>query len=248
MSSRIIINRVDNEELSHKTKRALIEIICQNADGDAPFKLPNEDNLSQSLGVSRNVLRDALMSLEEIGVVTRRRSIGTIANPKIAREHGRLDINPELVRMIKEGGYAVKVETLRLGFVFENEPALAGDDDSYLNVEKVFYADETPVAYCVDHIAGRYAKPAKDSILMLQELSHYEFLEKYCGTTMAYTMVNMDAMMPDATLREIMKLDEGVPVLTMDDLVYNFDHEIVVHSKICFRSGSLPLKFLRKNW
>ena len=248
MKNSIIIKRVDNEELSHKTKRALIDIICQNTDSDAPFKLPNEDNLSQSLGVSRNVLRDALMSLEEIGVVTRRRSIGTIANPKIAREHGRLDINPELMRMIREDGYTVRVETLRLGFVFEKEPALEGDNGCYLNVEKVFYADDEVVAYCADHIAGRYAEAAKDSILRLQDVSHYEFLEECCGTSMAYTMVSIDAVMPGRELRETMGLPEGVPTLKLDDLVYNLNHEIVVHSNIYFRSGALALKFLRKNW
>lgn len=242
------IKRVENEELSHKTKRALIDIICQNGADGKPFKLPNEDELSQRLGVSRNVLRDALMSLEEVGIVTRRRSKGTIANPQIARQNTRLDINPELYQMMVQSNYKVRVETLRLGFVFERDEALGGAQDSYLNVEKVFYGDDVPVAYVADHISGSYAKPSGDSILALKSISHYEFLDTYCSTTMAYTMAHMDAVLPAPWLVEAMKLEPGQPVMKMDDYAYNFDHEVVVHSEIYFRSGSLDLKFLRKNW
>ncbi len=246
--SDIKIKRVENEELSHKTKRALIDIICQNSEDSKPFKLPNEDELSQRLGVSRNVLRDALMSLEEVGIVTRRRSIGTIANPKIAKERARMDVNPELFRMLREDGYTVRVETLRLGFVFDADPAFVPAQDSYLNVEKVFYADDVPMAYCIDHISGNYAKLAGDSILVLRDASHYEFLEKYCNTSMAYTMATVDAALPEPWLAEALQIAPAEPVLTMDDYVYNYDHEIVVHSNIYFRRGYTGFKFLRKSW
>lgn len=247
MASNLKIKRVENEELSHKTKRALIDIICQNSTNGKPFKLPNEDELSKLLGVSRNVLRDALMSLEEIGVVTRRRSIGTIANPKIAQETTRLDINPELFQMLKEEGREVRVETLRLGFIFEPLPAFEGAD-SYLNVEKVFYADEKPVSYCVDRVCGTFAKRGEEHILELKDISHYKFLELYCQTSMAYTMAHVDAISPPAWLKEIFATKPNEAVLMMDDYAYNLDHEVVVHSNIYFRSGTVDLKFLRKSW
>jgi len=85
MANNFRITPVDSAELSYKTKLALIELI-RGSQGDAPFKLPNEDLLAQKIGVSRNALRDALASLEEMGFVTRQRSKGTLANPKVARE------------------------------------------------------------------------------------------------------------------------------------------------------------------
>lgn len=242
------IKRVDNEELSQKTKRGLIASILQNAKDGKPFKLPNEEELALRLGVSRSALRDALKSLEEVGIVTRRRSIGTIANPLIAKESARLDIDPELFHLMKESGYDTRVETLRLGFVFEKDAALGPEQDSYLNIEKVFYGNDMPLAYVADHIAGSYVKDAKDSILTLQKISHYQFLETYCNTTMAYTMAHIDAIIPEPWLKEIIHLQDGQPVLQMEDYVYNFDHEIVAHSMIYFRNGSLDLKFLRKSW
>lgn len=248
MNNKLKIVPLENTQLSHKTRRALIDIIRQNAGEGKPFKLPNEDELSQQLGVSRNVLRDALMALEQMGIVTRRRSKGTIANPKIANFCGRIDIEPELTQTLKEVGYKVRVDTQRLGFVFEPEPFFGKDQECYLNVEKAFYADDKPAAFCSDHIVGSYAKNAKDSIYRLKELSHYEFLKRYCDTAMAYTTANLDVIVPEPWLVQLLKTEDHEPVLMMEDLAYNYDHEIVVHSVIYFKRGLVNIKFLRKVW
>ncbi|MBU5434134.1 GntR family transcriptional regulator [Pseudoflavonifractor sp. MSJ-37] len=248
MDDDLNILRVDNKQLSYKTKRALLELICSSTHDGTPFKLPNEDDLSHRLGVSRNVLRDALASLEEMGVVTRRRGKGTIANPQIANATFRLDTAPELFEAMQEAGYQPEIESLNLGFVFRNDPAFGPDSTSYLNTEKLAWLDGEVVVYCADHIDSRFASGATDSILALKKMGHYQFLEQYCHTSMAYTLSHIDAIIPPEEVRSLMQLEEGVPVLFMDDHVYNFDHEIVAHSMIYFRSGVLDLKFLRKNW
>lgn len=248
MDDSLNVLRVDNKQLSYKTKRALIDLVRNSTEDGMPFKLPNEDELSHRLGVSRNVLRDALASLEEMGIVTRRRGKGTIANPKIANATFRLDTAPELFESMQAAGYNPRMESLNLGFVFKNDPAFGPDSTSYLNTEKLFWVDDIVATYCTDHIAGRFAEAAKDSIFALQELSHYQFLEQFCNTSMAYTMSHIDAIVPNDQVAELMRLKSGEPVLFMDDHIYNFDHEIVGHSMIYFRSGLIDLKFLRKNW
>lgn len=248
MDDSLNILRVDNKQLSYKTKMALTDLIRTSTEDGKPFKLPNEDELSHRLGVSRNVLRDALASLEEMGIVTRRRGKGTIANPSIANATCRLDTAPELFQSMEADGLSPRLESLNLGFVFKNDPVFGPDSNSYLNTEKLCWLGDVVAAYCIDHIAGRFAELARDSIFALQKLSHYQFLEQYCGTTMAYTMSHIDAIIPDAHVTELMRLKPGEPVLFMDDQVYNYDHEIVGHSMIYFRSGLLDLKFLRKNW
>lgn len=241
------IARMDSEQLSYKTKMALIDAIRSNGRDGKPLKLPNEDELSQQLGVSRNVLRDALMSLEEVGIVTRRRSKGTIANPKIANATCRLDTNPELMHLIEEAGYRSRAETVKLGFVSGPEPVLDAES-GYLNVERLFYADDRPVAYCADHIAGKYIRVGGQAINELRNLTHYKFLEEYCHISMAYTMARIDAALPEPWLAQQLQIPAGEPVLIMDDSVYSYDHELVAHSNIWFRRGMLELKFLRKSW
>lgn len=45
-------------------------------------RLPSEYELSKQLGVSRATLREALRTLEEDNIVTRRHGVGTFVNPK----------------------------------------------------------------------------------------------------------------------------------------------------------------------
>ncbi len=241
------IKQVENSQLSHRTKMALLDLIRDEKNANQPFKLPNEGELSQRLGVSRNVLRDALMSLEEMGVVTRRRSKGTIASPQLACATGRLDTYPELLTMISDAGYPARSETVRMGYVFEKESAFE-NDDMYLNVEKLFFAGNIPVAYCIDHMPSSFTQGAGDDIMELRNLTHYEFLEKRCNTSLAYTMVNVNAVVPQPWLCELLKPNPEEAVLFLDDYAYNYDHAIIVHSHIYLRNNILQPKFLRKSW
>ena len=107
--------QMSSQQLSQRAKMALITMIQEKGINGKPFKLPNEDELANQLGISRNILRDALMSLEEMGLVTRRRSKGTIASPAVANAVCRLDTEPELSAMIQRAGYTPDVKNLFLG-------------------------------------------------------------------------------------------------------------------------------------
>lgn len=248
MASDFHIVRVENEQLSRKTKAAIVEIILNNSKDGQPFKLPNEDQLAQMIGVSRNVLRDAMISLEQMGYVTRRRSKGTFANPRVANERCRLDTDPELCDMITDQGFKARFELKRLSFVNEQDPVFGRDSESYLNVEKLFFADDQPVAYCIDRINGKFVERAEDSIFRLKEISYFQFLKRYCNISMAYTMASIDAEMSDAWLEQVFGLHKSEIVILLEDNAYSCDLDIVGHSKVYFRRKFLPLRFLRKSW
>ena len=152
------IRQLENRQLSQKIKYALFENIKESIHGNELLKLPKEEVLAQQLGVSRNGLRDVLTVLEEEGYISRRRSKGTIVNPKIVNSTCRLDLETELTQMIAEEGYEPGFETLQIKFVEEEDPVLGPEEKRYLLVEKVFYADNDPVAYCIDRFAGTVAE------------------------------------------------------------------------------------------
>ncbi|MEL7608703.1 MAG: GntR family transcriptional regulator [Bacillota bacterium] len=248
MANELRIVRVDNEQLSRKTKAALVEIILNNSKDGQPFKLPNEDQLAQMIGVSRNVLRDAMISLEQMGYVTRRRSRGTFANPRIANEKCRLDTDPELCDMITDQGFKARFEMRRLSFIGEQDPVFGRDSQSYLNVEKLFFADDQPVAYCIDRIDGKFVERAEASLLRLKEISYFQFLKRYCNISMAYTMASIDAEPSADWLEREFALDQSEIVIVLEDHAYSCDLDIVGHSKVYFRRKFLPMRFLRKSW
>ncbi len=239
--------QMNSQQLSQRTKMALISMIQEKGKNGKPFKLPNEDELANRLGISRNVLRDALMSLEEMGLVTRRRSKGTIASPAVANAICRLDTDPELYPMIQRAGYTPGIKHIFLG----TDPNCTPEADGALLKtvsKKVFYADETPVALCIDRFPDLSIFAEKDLLQKMRDQTHKDTLENIYGTSYAYTMAHITATLADEEIAEHLEISPSSAVLFMEDFGYNYDHELVIRSTIYFRPGILDLKFLRKNW
>lgn len=95
---------IENERLSDKVVRAIMNQIKEGVlkPGD---KLPNELELSEALGVSRGILREALTILQARNYIYRKPKDGTFINPNA------LDIinNPGDITL-KEGTYSDLIE------------------------------------------------------------------------------------------------------------------------------------------
>ena len=74
--------RVERESLSRKVSSQLEDAIV-SGDLDPDSRLPSEQELAGQLGVSRNVVREALRSLEERGLITIRTGSGAyVSHPR----------------------------------------------------------------------------------------------------------------------------------------------------------------------
>jgi len=80
---KIIVESVNRTTLSKQVVESIIQLLIsgQMKPGD---KLPTEMELMEILNVSRPVLREALSSLESLGVITRKTREGTFFNNKIS--------------------------------------------------------------------------------------------------------------------------------------------------------------------
>jgi GntR family transcriptional regulator len=84
-------------------------------------RLPPERELSESLGVNRMTLRQALHALEIQGLITRRQGSGTyVTEPKIEREAGRLF---PFTKGIQRRGYLPGAQVIML----EQQPSTTDD-------------------------------------------------------------------------------------------------------------------------
>ncbi|AGE21928.1 MULTISPECIES: FadR/GntR family transcriptional regulator [Geobacillus] len=81
----IFVKSVNRNTLSKQVIEQIVQLLAsgQVKPGD---KLPPEMELMEKLGVSRPVLREALSSLETMGVITRKTRGGTYFNDKIGSE------------------------------------------------------------------------------------------------------------------------------------------------------------------
>ncbi|MFJ5762334.1 FadR/GntR family transcriptional regulator [Neobacillus sp. NPDC093182] len=80
---KIIVESINRTTLSKQVVESIIQLLSsgQMKPGD---KLPTEMELMEILNVSRPVLREALSSLESLGVITRKTREGTFFNNKIS--------------------------------------------------------------------------------------------------------------------------------------------------------------------
>lgn len=73
-------------KLSEQTADRLYEMIVEEGQYTAGSKLPNENNLSMALNVSRTTLREAISFLVAQGVLEIRRGKGTFVSPDLPEE------------------------------------------------------------------------------------------------------------------------------------------------------------------
>ena len=242
----IYLKPVDSREVSQRIREELLDWIQESAKGNDVFKLPNEEELAKMLNVSRTGLRDALTVMEGEGYITRRRGIGTLVNPVIARCRTRLDLRTELSDLIAAQGYEPSFKLCNMEFVEESRENFRPNETGYLKVEKVFYADGIHVAYCVDRLAGSIAIKTKEHFQELEYKNLYDFIEKYIGVQCAYVLSNVRAERPIPYQAEIMEIKPDMPVLYLDNVTFDHDHMPYMYSSVLLRTDILKMQLLRK--
>ena len=141
-------------------------------------QLPPERDLTESLGVSRVSLREALRVLEADGVLSRRHGVGTFVNEPHRLMTSRLDLNYGVSEIIEQNGARAATSLLdatelelpeiaaRLGL---RRPRVA-------RIDRIRTADGRPVAYTRDYIAPRLLTPSVAEALRTRSL--YACLEE----------------------------------------------------------------------
>jgi GntR family transcriptional regulator len=121
--------------------------------------LPGEPTLSGSLSASRPAVREALIRLEERGLVRRRHGADTIVNPAALDIRSRLDEQVETADVIRAMGREASLEVLDARLVaLDDDGATAfgtGPGASALQTTKLWRADKVAVMLAVDVILLR---------------------------------------------------------------------------------------------
>ena len=88
------------ENLSQRTAETLKKMIVEEHKYNYGEKLPNENELSQELGVSRSTLREAIKTLISNGVLVVKRGKGTFVAEKIDQYAQDVDVNDFLNKKV----------------------------------------------------------------------------------------------------------------------------------------------------
>lgn len=212
------LDRVSPVPLYFQIEQALADEI---RDGRwAPgFRLPSEPALADHFGVSRSVIRQALVRLERGGFLARRRGIGAfVAQPKppswqlqgaegfFEDEVARLgrDVVSQILRTEIE---PLPLWAARSLEVVEGAPGVA--------LERLRYVDGLLAVYDLNFLHERYA----DAVMSLKDDprgSLYEALRRMHGVGVAAGERSVDAILASRRLAELLEIDERVPLLFVE--------------------------------
>jgi GntR family transcriptional regulator len=184
-----MLARLENTPLATRAREAILSaILGKRFDGD---RLPSEDELAKMLSVSRTTIRTALHSLEQDGVITRRRAVGTTINRHVGPAMLALHRLVGFDWLLEEKGHRVRVDAswarsavpAELANIF----AIAPTDDCVLT-EKLYYADDHRAIYVRDivpwsQIVGELGDPVPPSL--------FEFSRIYCERPIDHAVVEI---------------------------------------------------------
>jgi len=224
-----MLEQLDNMPLAEQAREAILEAILARRFEEG--RLPSEDELAKMLNVSRTTVRTALHSLEQGGIVTRRRAVGTTINPHVGPDVLALQRLVGFDWLLEERGHKVNVDAS-----WERGPApadvavpfaLPGDD--FLLTEKLYFADRAAAIYVRDIVPWHELRldPGKDIPPSL-----FEFSREHCEHPIDHAVVELVPMV--GRERGSTKLDvaTGVPYIRLHERHYSNDGALTAFSVI----------------
>ncbi|MGF7149949.1 GntR family transcriptional regulator [Sphingomonas zeicaulis] len=205
-------------------------------------RMPTEEELSDSFGVSRITARRALAELAETNLVARKRRVGTHVTYQSPAKPIQGSIDQAVESLISFGrNTQVKIHD------FETVPARPPVTDALdiaagtpvLRVTRVRWLDDAPLSYMVSHVpdalAGAMTPAALKSTPMLSLLEQG-------GAKIGAASQTISASLADAQLSNLLEVDIGSPILRVSRTVMDVDKRPIQHVLAHFRPDRYQIK------
>ena len=234
--------------LSAQAQRYLIGLVEEGAYRPGE-RLPSENELAAQLGISRPTLREALLNLEQEGIVIRRHGVGTFIAP--GYEH-RLESGLERLESILESaarhGLSIQCHDLHV----REEPASQKLADKLqtkpstplLRVDRVLVTDGIPVSYMVDYTLSTTLSPA--DIDGAFNGSVLDLLRQKPDLQVVQAQADIVALNADALLAKKLKVKSGQAVLLLEELLFDQDGKAIEFSRNFFVPEFFRFHVLRR--
>jgi GntR family transcriptional regulator len=240
-SGNVQIQELDTTSLSERARGAILEAIL---DGRFETRLPNEDELARMLNVSRTTIRSALQGLEQEGMITRRRAIGTRINHHVGPATLGLQRLVGFDRLLKETHRDVRVDvTWERGLPPEDFRAVFETDDDSISMSKSYLADDGLALHIRDVVpwSNLHTEELDDEL----PASLFEFSRRFATEPIDHAVVQTVPLTKRKDSTQL-QLDEGAPFIRLHETHYSSGAHVLGHSIIDVDDRYIRLEVFRR--
>ncbi|WP_417547644.1 GntR family transcriptional regulator [Marinobacter segnicrescens] len=205
-------------------------------------RLPSENAMMKTFGVSRITIRQALRDLHNEGLVFSAQGKGTfVSKPKAVQNVQRLEGFGEAMAA---QGYEASARVLSIQQMKAPKAVAAALDlhggDEVVEVKRVRYLNREPV--CVEN---SYFPMDVGRQMFGLDLSGdiFPMLENLFGLPLGGADISLDAILADEEAQEYLNLRAGDALLRVERLTHNRDGRPIDFEYLCYRGDSFKYQF-----
>jgi GntR family transcriptional regulator len=223
-----VLDHLDNTPLAARAREAILDAILNHR--FETDRLPPEDELAKMLNISRTTIRTALHSLEQDGIVTRRRAVGTTINRHVGPATMGLQRLIGFDWLLQDKGYQARIEVDWKHGPMPDEHAavfkLDAAEECYTN-EKRFYADDQVAIYDRDvvlsrHLRGEIPSDAPPNL--------FEFSQTHMTAPIDHAVVEIVPLVKRRGVSTKLALPSGTPFVRLHERHYSRDGQALAYS------------------
>lgn len=225
-----MLERLENRPLAVKVRETILHaILNQSFDGG---RLPSEDELATQLNVSRTTIRTALHSLEQDGIITRRRALGTTVNQHVRPDLVALQRLAGFDWLLREKGHKVGVDvTWSKGPITDELRELFDCEDTGegLMTEKLFFADGELAIFVRDLVTWQEISKAPRGKL---SASLFDFSGRHMQEAIDHAIVEIEPAVKRSEGTTKLTVAIGEPFARLHERHFSLEGRPVAHSVI----------------
>lgn len=205
-------------------------------------RLPSENDMMNTFGVSRITIRQALRDLHNEGLVFSAQGKGTfVSKPKAVQNVQRLEGFGEAMAA---QGYEASARVLSIQQMKAPKAVAAALDlhssDETIEVKRVRYLNRSPV--CIEN---SYFPMDVGRQMFSLDLSGdiFPMLENLFGIPLGGADISLDAILADDETQQYLNLKTGEAILRVERLTHNQDGRPIDFEYLCYRGDSFKYQF-----
>jgi len=217
-------------------------------------KLPSEEKLCETFGVSRTIIREVIVALERDGFVIRKQGLGTFVIRDDKLVHTGIEYLRGLFKIISSSGKipSFLINDYEKVKVDKNvaRRLQIQEGEEIIKTKHLYAADGFPVIYAETYVATGRIYGGTESFLkaFLQNKTKvlFSLLEEDLGRPVRYAVAEIIAIAADQKLSNLLRVDIGKPLVLLSEVHYGIDDLPLLYSEDYINTDVFLIQIIRK--